>query len=99
MSCSLELLSRKMSQKYPFPEINQVDYAVVLSMSRNGTVSYLSSEQILAKYRKHQTSCSANKIQAAQWTESIYRRHEHCGLFKSFYTFLHTSLMGLTDKR
>jgi len=93
------MLSRKIAQKYPFPEINHEDYACWLSIARNGTVAYLASEQILAKYRKHQTSLSANKIQAAQWTWTIYRRHEHLGLFKSFYYFLHYSLMGLTDKR
>lgn len=93
------MLSRKIAQRYPFPEINHEDYACWLSIARNGTVAYLASEQILAKYRKHQTSLSANKIQAAQWTWTIYRRHEHLGLFKSFYYFLHYSLMGLTDKR
>ncbi len=35
------MLSRKIAQKYPFPEINHEDYACWLSIARNGTVAYL----------------------------------------------------------
>ena len=47
------MLSRKIAQKYPFPEINHEDYACWLSIARNGTVAYLASEQILGSIRLH----------------------------------------------
>lgn len=93
------MLTRQIAQKYPFPKINHEDYACWLSIARGGTIAYLAADRILARYRKHQTSLSSNKLQAAQWTWTIYRQHEHLNIFKSLYYFLHYSLMGITDKR
>lgn len=93
------MMTRKTALQYPFPQINHEDYACWLSIARSGIVAYLASDLILAKYRKHQTSLSSNKLQAAQWTWTIYRQHEHLGFFKSLYYFIHYSLMGITDKR
>ncbi|WP_225420743.1 glycosyltransferase family 2 protein [Lacticaseibacillus porcinae] len=93
------MLDRKTAVSHQFPEIHHEDYACWLSITREDIVAYRVSTEPLAKYRKHQTSLSANKMQAATWTWHIYRDFEGLNIFKASYYFAHYMIMALTDRR
>lgn len=93
------MLTRETALSHQFPEIHHEDYACWLSITKDGVKGVRVSTEPLAKYRKHETSLSANKLQAATWTWHIYRNFEGLGFFKASYYFAHYMIMALTDRR
>lgn len=93
------MLDRDTALTHQFPEIHHEDYACWLSITKDGVEAFRASTKPLAQYRKHETSVSANKLEAAAWTWHIYRDFEGLGMFKSSYYFIHYMIMALTDRR
>ena len=70
------------------------DYALWLKILRQGYMAYGMTE-ILARYRIHSSSISANKINAAQYQWKIYRECEKLNLIKSCYYFIQYAVHGV----
>lgn len=93
------IVDRKVALAHPFPNIRSEDYACWLSILRDGYTAYLCTDCIVARYRKHMTSTSANKLQAARWTWRIYRRVEKMNLFQASFFFCGYAFMAVTNRR
>ena len=93
------MLNRSMALAHPFPEIHHEDYACWLSILREGVVAQRAGTAELADYRKHATSLSANKFEAAKWTWAIYRSFEGMSVFKSLFYFIHYVFMAVSGQR
>lgn len=93
------IVDREVALAHPFPKIRSEDYACWLSILRDGYTAYRCTDKIVARYRKHMASTSANKIQAARWTWQIYRQVEKMNIFQAGYSFCAYAFMALTDRR
>jgi teichuronic acid biosynthesis glycosyltransferase TuaG len=93
------ILDRQVALKHPFPSIHNEDYACWLAIARDGVTAYRCGDSVLARYRKHANSTSANKLQAAQWTWMIYRQVEQMNLFAASVAFIQYAFMAVFDRR
>lgn len=74
-----------------FPQIRHEDYALWLSMLKQGSASNLKAyalDEVLADYRVDSASVSGNKWQSAKWTYAIYRDYLGLGRAESMRFFL-----------
>lgn len=71
-----------------FAKVGHEDYALWLSILKNGMKAYCVPE-VLAKYRKHQTSVSSNKLKGAKWHWEIHKNIVKTPFLKRCYYFLH----------
>lgn len=93
------IVDRQVALKHPFPSIHNEDYACWLSIARDGIIAYRCGDAVMARYRKHANSTSANKVQAAQWTWMIYRQVEHMNLVAASVAFVQYAFMAVFDRR
>lgn len=93
------IVDRQVALSHPFPQMRSEDYACWLSIARDGITAYRCGTELVAKYRVHANSTSANKIQAAKWTWTIYREFEHMNLIQASVAFFRYAVMAVTDHR
>lgn len=93
------IVDRRVALTHPFPQMRSEDYACWLSISRDGITAYRCGTELVAKYRQHANSTSANKIQAAKWTWTIYRKFEHINVIQAGIAFIRYAVMAVTDHR
>ncbi|WP_225422785.1 glycosyltransferase family 2 protein [Lacticaseibacillus suibinensis] len=84
---------------HQFQDVHHEDYVCWLSILKDGILAERASSEILASYRIHQRSLSANKFEAAKWTWQIYRRSEGLNLLQSLRYFASYAFMAVTRKR
>ena len=70
-----------------FPQIRHEDYALWLSILKQGVKAYALNE-VLADYRIDSRSVSGNKWKSAKWTYEIYRNYLGLGRAESMRCFL-----------
>lgn len=93
------IIDRQVALAHPFPQMRSEDYACWLSIARDGITAYRCGSELVAKYRQHANSTSANKIQAAKWTWAIYRKFEQMNLIQASIAFFRYAVMAVTDRR
>lgn len=93
------IVRRDLAVAHPFPAMHSEDYACWLAIAKTGVVAVRCGEQIVARYRKHASSTSANKLQAAQWTWRIYRDYEKMNLIAASVAFVRYAYMAVFDRR
>lgn len=71
-----------------FENVGHEDYALWLSILKNGMKAYCIPE-VLAKYRKHQTSISSNKFKGAKWHWEIHKNIVKTPFLKRCYYFFY----------
>lgn len=74
--------------------VRHEDYALWLSILKCGNVAYGINE-VLAIYRKSNSSLSGNKVKSAMWTWNIYKNVEKLPLHKSIYYFINYGISGI----
>ncbi|MCG0826138.1 glycosyl transferase family 2 [Lactiplantibacillus plantarum] len=70
------MVSSELIRNYRFNSVGHEDYALWLELFRTQNVRAEACGQVLAKYRVHDSSISANKIQSARWVWHLYRKQE-----------------------
>jgi len=81
--------------KVYMPEIRKrQDLGLWLKLLKRVDCAYGINE-ILAQYRVHSSSISANKVAAAKFQWKLYREIEQLNIFYAFYVFLHYAIGGV----
>ena len=93
LGCLTVMMNREALQeqgykgKIAFPQIRHEDYALWLSILRQGVKAY-ALDEVLADYRINSTSVSGNRWRSAKWTYTIYRDYLRLGRAESMRCFL-----------
>jgi glycosyltransferase involved in cell wall biosynthesis len=80
-----------------FPQCGHEDYALLLSVLRNGGKAY-NTNTIEAFYRLKKGSVSSNKFHAMRWQWHIYTEMEKLGIMCSSYYFVHYAVRAVNKR-
>lgn len=95
LGCLTVMIDRtKLDFEIKMSGVRHEDYVLWLSILKDGHVAYGLNE-VLAEYRKSNTSLSGNKIKSAMWTWNIYRNIEKIPLHKCIYYFVNYGINGI----
>jgi glycosyltransferase involved in cell wall biosynthesis len=82
---------------HKFEDLKYEDYVAWLSLVKMSGQARLLDE-VLADYRVHEKSVSANKFRALRWQWHIYRSNQHMNLLKSVYYLMFYIYYGLKKR-
>ena len=85
--------TEKMGKQY-FPHCGHEDYALWLSMLKQGGYAY-NTNTVEALYRLKNSSVSSNKLRTIGWQWHIYRVIEKLSTAKSLYYFIHYAVRAV----
>lgn len=94
IGCLTVVIDKSKVNFFEMPNIRHEDYITWLSLLKKGYKAY-GIYEVLALYRKLDTSVSSNKLKSAKWRWDIYRNVEKLSLTQSLYYFLHYSIKGI----
>lgn len=94
IGCLTVMLDRAYYGKVEMPSVRHEDYVTWLNLLKPGRCAY-SLHEDLARYRKSNTSLTANKWESLQWTWEVYRKTQHLSLLESAYYFSIYAIRGL----
>lgn len=86
IGCLTAMIDRELSGPIEFSLIRHEDYALWLSILKNGIVAHGLMED-LGRYRVSSKSVSGNKFKSASWVWNIYRRDEKLSFFQAAWCF------------
>lgn len=94
IGCLTAIYDTRVLGKLYMPDIRKrQDYALWLSILKNGVLAYAIKEP-LACYCEREGSISHNKFKVIRYNWYIYRELENLSVFESFYRFLNYSVRG-----
>lgn len=79
--------------KVPFQHIHHEDYAMWLSILKQGFIAR-NTQTVTAIYRVRKQSVSSKKLSVLTWQWYIYREVEHLGFFSSIYYYMNYAIRG-----
>lgn len=82
IGCLTVVIDRKKIKKIHFPLVNHEDYATWLNILKEGFNAH-GIDEVLACYRKGDTSISSNKLKTLGWTWKIYRNNQNLNILLS----------------
>lgn len=81
-----------------YQNIKHEDYALWLSILRKGWMAH-NANQVLAAYRVHALSLTANKLKVSLWQWRIYRKQEHLSIIASIYYYVQYAIRAFIKSR
>lgn len=97
MGCLTVMYDTKKVGKRFFPCCGHEDYALWLSMLKEGGAAY-NTNTVEAQYRLKISSVSSNKFRAMGWQWHIYTQIEKLGLLRSAYYFVHYAVRAVIKR-
>lgn len=97
MGCLTIMYDSQKVGKRTFPSCGHEDYALWLSMLKQGGRAY-NTNTVEAVYRVKAGSVSSNKFRAMGWQWNIYTQIEQLGLLPSAYYFVHYAVRAVVKR-
>lgn len=94
MGCLTITYDTEKTGKQYFPHCGHEDYALWLSMLKQGGHAY-NTNTVEALYRLKNSSVSSNKLRTIGWQWHIYREREKLSIAKSLYYFIHYAVRAV----
>ncbi len=88
IGCLTVILEADLMSDIRMPLIKHEDYATWLTILQKNEIVACGMPEILASYRKHANSTSANKLKALSWTWRIYRENRGMNLPRASWQML-----------
>ncbi len=98
VGCLTVMYDTEKTGKRFFPYCGHEDYALWLSMLRDGGKVY-NTNTIEAIYRLKASSVSSNKLRAMAWQWHIYTQIEHLGVLRSVYYFVNYAFRAVIKRK
>lgn len=87
VGCLTAMLTKKLLDEYPMPNVKHEDYATWLTILKQGYEVYVINQE-LSIYTKRSTSVSSNKVNTINWVWIIYRDVLKLSSTRSFFYML-----------
>ena len=97
MGCLTIMYDSQKVGKRSFPSCGHEDYALWLSMLKQGGKAY-NTNTVEAVYRVKAGSVSSNRFRAMGWQWTIYTKMENLGFLPSVYYFVHYAVRAVAKR-